>query len=51
MLGRASLVAHLVKNPHTIRETRVRSLGREDQLEKGKATHPSVVGFPLWLSW
>ena len=35
----ASLVAQLVKNPPAMRETQVRSLGWEDPLEKGKATH------------
>ena len=35
----ASLVAQLVKNPPAMRETWVRSLGWEDRLEKGKATH------------
>ena len=34
-----SLVAQLVKNPSAMRETWVRSLGWEDPLEKGKATH------------
>ena len=34
----ASLVAQLVKNPPTMWETWVRSLGWEDPLEKGKAT-------------
>ena len=34
-----SLVAQLVKNPPAIRETWVQSLGEEDPLEKGKATH------------
>ena len=24
---------------------------REDLLEKGKATHSSILGLPLWLSW
>ena len=38
----ASLVAQLVKNPPAMWETRVRSLGWEDPLEKGKATHSSV---------
>ena len=32
-------------------ETRVSSLGREDLLEKGMASHSSILGFPLWLSW
>ena len=36
---RASLVAQLVKNPPAVWETWVRSLGWEDPLEKGKATH------------
>ena len=35
----ASLVAQLVKNLPAMRETWVRSLGWEDPLEKGKATH------------
>ena len=39
----ASLVAQLVKNPPAMRETWVRSLGWEDPLEKGKATHPSIL--------
>ena len=36
------LVVQLVKNPPAMRETWVRSLGWEDQLEKGKATHSSI---------
>ena len=39
----ASLVAWLVKNPPAMRETWVRSLGWEDPLEKGKATHFSIL--------
>ena len=38
----ASLVSQLVKNPPAMREVWVRSLGWEDPLEKGKATHPSI---------
>ena len=41
--SRASLVAQLVKNPPAMRETWVRSLGWEDSLEKGKATHSSIL--------
>ena len=26
-------------------------LGQEDPLEKGKATHSSILGLSLWLSW
>ena len=33
-----------------MRETWVRSLGWENPLEKGKATHFSILGLPLWLS-
>ena len=36
----ASLVAQLVKNPPAMWGTWVQSLGWEDPLEKGKATHP-----------
>ena len=39
----ASLVAQLVKNLPAVQETWVRSLGWEDPLEKGKATHSSIL--------
>jgi len=39
----ASPVAQLVKNPPVMWETWVRSLGWEDPLEKGKATHSSIL--------
>ena len=38
-----SLVAQLVKNPPVMQETWVQSLGWEDALEKGKATHSSIL--------
>ena len=44
-LGRASLVAKLIENPPAIWETWVRSLGWEDPLEKGKATHCSILAW------
>ena len=47
----ASLIAQLVKNPPAIQETPVRLLDKENLLEKGEATHSSVLGLPLWLSW
>ena len=47
---RASLIAQLVKILPAMQETWVRSLGWEDPLEKGQATHTSVLGLPLWLS-
>ena len=39
----ASLVAQMVKNVPVMRETWVRSLGLEDPLEKGTATHSSFL--------
>ena len=39
----ASLVAQLVKNPPAMQKTWVQSLGWEDPLEKGKATHSSIL--------
>ena len=45
----ASLVSQLVKNPPAMRETWVWSLGWEDPLEKGKATHSSILAWRiLW---
>ena len=41
--GGASLVAQLVKNPPAMQGTLVRFLGWEDPLEKGKATHSSIL--------
>ena len=41
----ASLVAQLVKNPPAMRETWVLSLGWEDPLEKGRATHSSILAW------
>ena len=38
----ASLIAQLVRNAPTMRETLVWFLGWEDPLEKGKATHSSI---------
>ena len=39
----ASLIAQLVKNLPAMKETLVRFLGWEDPLEKGKATHSSIL--------
>ena len=39
----ASLMVQLVKNPPAMQETWVRFLGWEDPLEKGKATHSSIL--------
>ena len=43
----ASLVAQLVKNLPAVRETWVRSLGWEVPLEKGKATHSSILAWRI----
>ena len=42
----SSLVVQLVKNPPAISENWVRSLGGEDSLKKGEATHSSILGLP-----
>ena len=44
-----SLVTQMVKNPPAMWETRVRSLGWEDPLEEGMATHSSILdwGIPM----
>ena len=39
----ASLVAQTVKNLPAMRETQVQSLGWQGSLEKGMATHPSIL--------
>ena len=38
-----SLVAQTVKRLNTMQETRIRSLGREDLLQKEMATHSSTL--------
>jgi len=45
--SRASLVAQLVKNPPAMWETWVQSLGWEDPLEKGTATHSSIMAWRI----
>ena len=42
-----SLVAWTVKRLPTMRETRVRSLGRESPLEKEMATHSSIHAWKI----
>ena len=39
----ASLLAQMVKNPHALQETGILALGQEDALEKGMATHSSIL--------
>ena len=43
----AFLVAQLVKNPPVMWETRVRSLGWDDPLEEGMATHSSILAWRI----
>ena len=57
-----SLVAHMVRNSLAMQETQIWSLGWEDPLEKGMATHSSIlawripwieelVGYSPWGCW
>ena len=46
---RASLVAQMVKNLRAVWETWVRSLGWEDPLEEGMATHSSILAWRIPL--
>jgi len=55
-----SMVAQMVKNLSAMQETWFRSLGWEDPLEKGMATHSSVLAWKipwteepgrLWSTW
>ena len=43
----APLVAQMVKNPPAMWETCVRSLGRENPLEEGMATHSSILAWRI----
>ena len=37
----------MVRNPSAVQETRVQSLGWEDPLEKGMATHSSILAWEI----
>ena len=43
----ASLVAQTVKNPPAVGETWVQSLGWEEPLEEGMATHSSILAWKI----
>ena len=43
----ASLVAQMVKNLPAMQETQVQSLGQEDSLEEGMATHSSIFAWRI----
>ena len=47
VLYQASLVAQRVKKPPAMQETWVQSLCWEDPLEKGKATHASILAWRI----
>ena len=42
-----TLMAQMVKNPPAMQEIWVRSLDREDPLEEGMATHPSILAWRI----
>ena len=44
-LSGASLVAQMVKHLPAMQEPQVQSLGQEDPLEKGMATHSSILAW------
>ena len=46
----AFLVSQTEKNLPAMQETRVQSLGREDPLEKGIATHSSILAWEIPLT-
>ena len=47
----ASLGGQMVKNLPAMWGIQVQSQDREDPLEKGMATHSSILGLPWWLRW
>ena len=46
-LDMGSLVAQMIKNLPAMQETRVQSLGWEDPLETGMATHTSILAWRI----
>ena len=48
-ISRASLVAQMVKNLPAMQETKVWSLDQEDVMQKGMATHSSILAW--WIPW
>ena len=43
----ASLMVQTVRNLPSIQETQVQFLGQEDSLEKGTATHSSIIAWRI----
>ena len=51
-MERASLVAQTVKNLPAMRKTWVRSLGWEDTLQEGMASHFSILAWRIpWIEY
>ena len=40
-------MAQMVKNSPAMQETQIRSLGQEDPLEKGRASHSSILAWRI----
>ena len=47
LINMFALMVQKVKNPPALQETRVDFLGREDPLEKGMATHSSILAWKI----
>ena len=45
---RSSLVAQMIKNLPAMQETQVQSMGQDDPLENGMATHSSIAWRIPW---
>ena len=41
------MVVQMVKNPSAMQQTGVQALGQEDPLEKGMATHSSILAWKI----
>ena len=46
-MNRASLVAQTVKSLPAMQETHILTLGQEERLEKGTATHSSILAWRI----
>ena len=47
VIGEGNMVAQTVKNPSALWETQVGSMGQEDPLEEGIATHSSILAWKI----
>ena len=47
VIGEGSIVAQTVKNLSAVQEAQVRSLGREDPLEKEMASHSRILAWGI----